>query len=90
MIDVVGAVNAGNQPSEIVEQDEEEDAGDVGLKALIAVADDLLGLTADELVDHLGDLLRRVGLLHRERQPHKHEKGDEAGGNQQFQREAPD
>ena len=61
----MGAVDAGNEADQIVEQDEQEDAGYVGLEALVAVADDLLGLVADDLVNHLGDLLRRVGLLDR-------------------------
>ena len=61
MIDVVGAVDAGNQSDQIVEQHEQEDAGYVRLKALVAVADDLLRLVANDLVDHLGDVLRRAG-----------------------------
>ncbi len=64
----------GIRPSRLFDQHKEEDAGDEGLEALVAVADDLLGLAADELVDHLGNLLRRVGLLHRQAQAHERKK----------------
>ncbi len=84
--ELVGVSMPGNQAQQVVEQHEEKDAGDEGLEALVAVADDLLGLAAGELVDHLGDLLRRIGLLHRQRQPHQDEKSDEAASDQQFQR----
>ncbi len=79
--------NAGNQPHQIVEQHKEEDAGDEGLKALIAVANDLFGLAADCLVDILGNPLRRVGLLHRQAYPYDHEKEDETCDHQKLQPE---
>jgi hypothetical protein len=65
------------QADEIVEQDEEADAGDEGLEALIAGADDLVALDARELVDHLGDLLRRVRLFDGQREAHDDEERDE-------------
>ncbi len=77
----------GIRPSRLFKQHEQEDAGDESLKALVSVADDLLPVAAGELVDHFGDLLRRVRLLHRKRNPHKQEKRDQARGDQQFQGE---
>ena len=38
-------------------------------------------------MNHLGDLLGGVGLLHREGEPDEEEKEDEASGNSQLQRE---
>jgi hypothetical protein len=66
-----GRIDARNQSQQIVQHHKEQDAGDEGLEALVAVADDLVGLAAGELVHHLRDLLRRIGLLHRQRQPHE-------------------
>ncbi len=70
----VDARNHAQQAEQIVQQDEEQDAGDEGLEALIAVTDHLTPPGAGELVNHLGDLLRRVGILDRKRQPHDDEK----------------
>ena len=87
MIEVVGAVTPGIRPEQIVEQNEQEDAGDVRLEALVAVPDHLLGLVADDLMNHLGDMLHRPRLLDRQRKPHQNEKRNESGRNQQLQRE---
>ena len=81
---LVGVIDAREpkQTDQIVEHDEEADAGDERLESLVAVADHLFRLAADELVDHLGDLLRRIGILHREREAHDEEENDEAAGHQ--------
>jgi hypothetical protein len=71
---------------EVIQQHEQENASDIGLKALVAVADDLFRLVADCLVDHLGDMLRSAGFFNRQRGAHDGEKDDEDGDNDQFQR----
>ena len=42
-----GGLDAGDQAEQVVDDDEEKDAGDEGLEALVAVADDLLGIAAE-------------------------------------------
>ena len=51
------------------------------------MADDLLRLPADKFVDHLGDLLRRVGFSTERVSAHQNEEGNDASRDQQFQRE---
>src|SRR5580692_8192174 len=67
-------VDARDQTDQIAAQNEKEDDGREALKALIAMPDDLVGLTADEFVDHLGKLLHRRRLFDAQRQPHRDEK----------------
>ena len=71
---LVGVTMPGNQAQQVVDEDEQKDAGYERLEALVAVADDLVRGAAGELVDHFGDLLRGVGLLDRQRQAHDQEK----------------
>ena len=78
---------ADDEADEIVQQDEETDAGDKGLEALVVVADDLLGQVADAFVDHLGELLRGIGFFHGERKPHDEEECDEEAGDEKLERE---
>ena len=78
---------ADNEPDEIVQQDEQADAGDKGLKSLVVVTDDLLAQVADAFMDHFGELLGGVGMLHRQGEADDQEEEDEAAGDQHFQRE---
>ena len=48
------------------------------------MADHLFRLGADELVDHLGHLLRGIRFLHGKREAHDEEEHDEAASHQQF------
>ena len=77
--------DAGDEAEQVVEDHEQEDAGDEGLKSLVAVADDLLAVAAGELMDHLGDLLRGIGILDRQGEPNQEEEEDQASGDRQLQ-----
>ncbi len=61
-----GRLEAGDEAHEVAEQDEEDEHGEVGGEALVAVADDAFALLADELAGELGEVLDGAGLLDRE------------------------
>jgi len=80
-----GRDNTGNEAQQIVDKDKEKDASDEGLKALVAVADDLVRRTAGKLVDHLRDLLHRAGFFNRKRQTHNQKEQQQTRGYRQFE-----
>src|SRR5580692_3341556 len=77
-------LEARNQSNQIIQQNENTNAGDVRLERLVMVTNDLLSLSADKFVDHFSQLLRGIWLLYRERHPDKDEKCNHQGGDQEF------
>ena len=57
--------DAGDQAEQIIQQDEEADAGNECLKSLVSMPNHGFSLAAYELVDHFCHMLRRPGILNR-------------------------
>ena len=78
---------ADNEPDQIVQQDEEPDAGDEGLEALVAVADDLFARSPTPSWIISAICWAGLGFSTDKREADNEEEEDEDAGDQHLQRE---
>src|ERR1035438_2061168 len=80
-------VDARQQPHEVAEEDEEQQAGQNGKIPLVTMAHDLLGLAVDELVHDFGEMLRVGRFFDAEPEPDRDEEEDQSGEDDELERQ---
>src|SRR5262249_40005579 len=74
----------GNQTDQIAQQDEQKKSTEERRKAFRPMANDLLALSVDEVIQHLRQMLQRTWLIHGQPRADQQEENDQKDDNQDF------